>query len=193
LRHAPRDHRTTRSFKHRPPTPVIAERLQPWRRLNATRLLDRLANPPAPCPVASAETSVIDDGDPLRRISPAVYVQMLTGLAPGRDGKVSCPFHGAGRTPSLHVYSDPADGWYCYGCQRGGSIYDLGAELFGLSTRGRDLVELRRRLHEALGEWAHRPRRRSHSARSAHRAFQEMETNPSQLLGLQPTTRTFCR
>jgi hypothetical protein len=107
--------------------------------------------------VASAETSVIDDGDPLRRISPAVYVQVLTGLTPGRDGKVSCPFHGADRTPSLHVYSDAADGWYCYGRQRGGSIYDLGAEVFGLSTRGRDLVELPRRLHDALSAWAPSP------------------------------------
>jgi hypothetical protein len=39
-------------------------------------------------------------GPPLREISPLVYVQALTGLTPGRDGKVSCPFHGADRTPS---------------------------------------------------------------------------------------------
>jgi len=88
-----------------------------------------------------------------------LYVQVLTGLRRGRDGKVSCPFHGADRTPSLHVYSDPADGWYCYGCQRGGSIFDLGAAVFGLSTRGRDFIELRRRLHEALSARAPPPPR----------------------------------
>jgi DNA primase len=95
-----------------------------------------------------------DDEDPLRRVPPVVYVQALTGLEVGRDGKVPCPFHGTDRTPSLHVYAEPAAGWYCYSCGRGGSIYDLGAEVFGLSTRGRDFVELRRRLHAALGAWA---------------------------------------
>jgi hypothetical protein len=121
-----------------------------------TRLLNGLAHPPAraPRPHGRAKRPAVASDDELREISPAVYVQVLTGLTPGRDGKVSCPFHGEDRTPSLHVYSDPADGWYCFGCQRGGSIYDLGAEVFGLSTRGRDFVMLSRRLHEALGAWA---------------------------------------
>jgi len=79
-------------------------------------------------------------------VAPVVYVQVLTGLRVGRDGKVSCPFHGEDRTPSLHVYEAPADGWYCYACARGGSIFDLAAEVFGLSTRGRDFTVLRRRL-----------------------------------------------
>lgn len=65
-----------------------------------------------------------------------------------------CPFHGEDRTPSLHVYEDPGAGWYCYGCGRGGSIFDLGAEVFGLSTRGREFVELRTRLQATLGAWA---------------------------------------
>ena len=56
--------------------------------------------------------------------------------------------------PSLHVYDDPAAGWYCYGCGRGGSIFDLGAEVFGLATRSREFVELRARLQAALGAWA---------------------------------------
>ena len=144
----------TRNFKQHPPMPVVAERLQPWRKVSATRLVGDLADPPGPEPRIPASAMRADDGDPLRQIAPAVYVQVLTGLTTGRDGKVSCPFHGEDRTPSLHVYSDPADGWYCYGCRRGGSIFDLGAEVFGLSTRGRDFVELRRRLHAALGAWA---------------------------------------
>jgi hypothetical protein len=118
--------------------------------VSPTRLLHELADPPHPPPATPAQQRGDADGDALRAISPLAYVQALTGLTPGRDGKVSCPFHGADRTPSLHVYSEPADGWYCYGCQRGGSIFDLGAEVFGLTTRGRDFIELRRRLHEAL-------------------------------------------
>jgi hypothetical protein len=146
----------TRNFKHHPPAAVVAERLQPSCRVSATRLLDGLDDPPAqpPRPLAPVRRRVVEDRDALRAIAPAVYVQVLTGLTAGRDGKVSCPFHGEDRTPSLHVYAEPADGWYCYGCRRGGSIFDLAAEVFGLSTRGRDFVELRRRLHEALSAWA---------------------------------------
>jgi CHC2 zinc finger len=148
----------TRNFKHHPPAAVLAECLQPWRRVSAERLLDGLPDPPTreSRRLAPAERRAVEDLEALREIPPPVYVQVLTGLAPGRDGKVSCPFHGEDRTPSLHVYEVPADGWYCYGCQRGGSIYDLGAEVFGLSTRGRDFVELRRRLHEAFSAWAPR-------------------------------------
>ncbi len=87
--------------------------------------------------------------DPLRALEPAVYVEILTGQKVGRDRKVSCPMH-RDRTPSLHVYETPEDGWYCFGCRAGGSVYDLGAALFGLSTRGREFVELRRRLYEVL-------------------------------------------
>jgi CHC2 zinc finger len=144
----------TRNFKHDPPAAVVAERLQPERRVSPTRLLQGLSDPPLPPPAMPAGQRGDADGDALREISPLVYVQALTALTPGRNGKVSCPFHGADRTPSLHVYSEPADGWYCYGCQRGGSIFDLGAEVFGLTTRGRDFIELRRRLNEALSAWA---------------------------------------
>jgi hypothetical protein len=59
-----------------------------------------------------------------------------TGLTAGRDGKVSCPFHGQDRSPSLHVYEDPAAGWYCFGCGRGGSIFDLGVERCSLGCAG---------------------------------------------------------
>ncbi len=149
----------TQNFKHQPPTPVIAKSLQPWRRVSAHTLVDELADPPAQPPpavtpqlVSPARARFEEDG--LREIAPAVYVRALTGLTPGRDGKVSCPFHGRDSTPSLHVYSDPAEGWYCFGCGRGGSIFDLGAEVYGLSTRGPDFIALRRRLRETLSAWA---------------------------------------
>jgi hypothetical protein len=44
--------------------------------------------------------------DPLRAISPRVYVARLTGHRVGRSGKIRCPLHDD-RTPSLHVYQDP--------------------------------------------------------------------------------------
>ena len=83
---------------------------------------------------------------------PARYVLALTGQRVGRDRKVRCPLH-PDRRPSLHVYEDPARGWYCFGCRRGGSVYDLAGALWltGQSRgagqlRGRAFLEVRERL-----------------------------------------------
>jgi CHC2 zinc finger len=74
--------------------------------------------------------------DPLLRIEPRVYVERLAGLHVSCAGKVRCPFHDDD-TPSLHVYRDPQRGWYCYGCKRGGSIYDFAALLWLTGQSGR--------------------------------------------------------
>jgi hypothetical protein len=95
----------------------------------------------------------LSSDDPLRRIPPAVYVEVLTGLAVARNRKVSCPWH-EDRVPSLHVYERPEQGWYCFGCGRGGSIYDLAAELYGLRPRGREFLQLRALLSERFAAWA---------------------------------------
>jgi hypothetical protein len=91
----------------------------------------------------------MDACDSLRAISPRVYVARLTGQRVGRSGKIRCPFHDD-RTPSLHVYADPQRGWYCFGCGRGGSGYDLAALLWQRGTRGEDFLELRRDLEAFL-------------------------------------------
>ncbi|MGN6274683.1 MAG: CHC2 zinc finger domain-containing protein [Solirubrobacterales bacterium] len=83
--------------------------------------------------------------DPLQSVPPPVYFERLTGLQVGRSGKVRCPFH-EDRTPSLHLYEDPTRGWYCFGCGRGGSIYDLAAMLWDRPTHGQGFVELRSEL-----------------------------------------------
>ena len=88
--------------------------------------------------------------DLLLAVSPREYVERLTGAQVGRSGKVRCPFH-EDRTPSLHVYEDPQRGWYCFGCGRGGSIYDFAALLLGRGTRGEDFIELRRELAAIIG------------------------------------------
>jgi hypothetical protein len=83
--------------------------------------------------------------DALRAVPPALYVERLIGRRVGRSRKVRCPFHDD-RTPSLHVYEDPERGWYCFGCGRGGSIYDLAALVWRRGTRGEDFLALRREL-----------------------------------------------
>ena len=87
--------------------------------------------------------------DALDAIPPPVYFERLTGLRVGPSGKLHCLFHDD-RSPSLHVYREPGRGWYCFGCGRGGSIYDLAALLSGRETRGREFTELRRDLEELM-------------------------------------------
>ena len=87
--------------------------------------------------------------DPLLLVPPPVYFERLTGLRVGRSGKLRCLFHDD-RHPSLHVYREAGRGWYCFGCGRGGSVYDLAALLSGRKTRGTDFLELRRELEKLL-------------------------------------------
>ena len=96
---------------------------------------------------ASASSRI--SSDRLLSVPPPVYFERLTGLRVGRSGKLRCLFHDD-RTPSLHVYREPGRGWYCFGCGRGGSIYDLAALLSGRETRGSDFCELRRELEELM-------------------------------------------
>ena len=83
----------------------------------------------------------------MRALDPVHYFHVLTGQVVGRSRKISCPFH-EDRTPSLHVYEDPDDGWYCFGCDRyGHTVYDLAGAIWNLQTRGAQFIELRARLY----------------------------------------------
>jgi len=87
----------------------------------------------------------------LREIPPPVYVEALTGEHVPSSGVIRCPFHDhEDRTPSFKVYPDADRGVWCFGCQRGGGIYDFGAALLGLATQGEGFLELRRRLALSL-------------------------------------------
>ena len=138
----------TRSYKRFPPTAVTLERLEPTAHTMA-EILDGLPTVETPAVLAPNAPPRAPTADPLLRVAPAEYVEVLAGLAVPRSRKVSCPFH-EDRTPSLHVYLQPAEGWHCYGCGRGGSVYDLAAGLWQLDTRGPDFLALRARLHEQL-------------------------------------------
>jgi len=141
----------TLNFKTDPPALVAVEaftgeRFNTWELLACLPALEPASGPRRAQAPRRAPRRV---DDPLRILEPAVYVAALTGQKVTRDRKVSCPFH-RDRTPSLHVYETPEDGWFCFGCRCGGTVYDLGAGVFGLSTRGREFVQLRGRLYEAL-------------------------------------------
>jgi CHC2 zinc finger len=73
---------------------------------------------------------------------------VLSGHAPASAHKVACPFHND-RDPSLDMYD--GESFYCFGCRRGGTIYDFAAHLWfsgepASAVRGRRFIELRERL-----------------------------------------------
>jgi hypothetical protein len=146
----------TRNFKHDPSRPV---RLLHW--------TDRCHAPAdilGVLPAASgrrAWDARFQDGskarvDPLLRLTPARYVEVLLGRRVPNSRKIHCPFH-ADRIPSFHVYPSPAEGWTCFGCAGsdggplGGDIYTLASLLWDIPARGPDFLRLRSRLDTTFG------------------------------------------
>jgi hypothetical protein len=144
----------TFNFKDGSPRPVHLTRFDDAPRLDPVEVLGRLPEDPAAesrCQPITAP-SLVDD-DPLRGLSARDYVPDLLGRPLRADGKTMCPFH-PDDEPSLHAYAGSgadARGWWCFACGVGGSVYDLAARLWGLSTRGSDFLELRRRLLARYG------------------------------------------
>lgn len=101
-----------------------------------------------------AQTAPAWSDDVLRTIDPPTFVEALTGLHVPPSGMVRCPLPGHDdRTPSFKVYESPDRGVWCFGgCQRGGTIYDFGALLWGyaLPLRGSDFLDVKRRLLDRL-------------------------------------------
>jgi hypothetical protein len=103
-----------------------------------------------------AERNALDDA---RRVPPSVYFRLLAGVdVPARGGDVRCPLpdHDE-QNPSCRVYPSAERGWVCFGCRRGGSIYDL-ASLLERGPGGRrgalhgeEFKRVKQRVYEALG------------------------------------------
>ena len=144
----------TRNHKHTPASPVTLERLE--LRAHTTREILNGLGADQQRPVLAPLTQRNRSRDPLELVAPTRYVELLTGQRVPRERKINCPLHDD-RTPSLHVYEEPHEGWYCYGCQQGGTVYDLAAKLWGFETRGSDFLELRRRLTELLAPLPEQP------------------------------------
>lgn len=110
--------------------------------------LERIRPPQPPKPVYAKPRD--PSTDPLRGIDPPAYVWLLTGQQVDRTGKTPCPLpdHSDwdGDGGSFHAYSDADLGWYCYGCNRGGDIYNLAKLLWG----DEPFPDLRRRIATAL-------------------------------------------
>jgi hypothetical protein len=106
--------------------------------------------PTAPSPRRGA----IDD--PVDRWTPREYFAALCGVAEtNRDGKARCPLpdHDDPRA-SLWIGDSPEAGWFCFGCSRGGRIFDLASLLiggpWGADLRGEAFREARAELERRL-------------------------------------------
>jgi hypothetical protein len=71
--------------------------------------------------------------DELALIAPPAYFQALCGVrVPGAGGMVRCPLPDHDDAyASCQVYAEAEQGWWCFGCSRGGRIYDLASLLSG--------------------------------------------------------------
>lgn len=115
-------------------------------------LVGDLPDPPANgTPRGSRRAARPSRHDDLLAVEPERYVELLTGQRVGRSRKVRCPLHDDS-TPSLHVYRNPERGWFCFGCQRGGSVYDLAAAVWHIEPHGSGFAAIREGLRHALGQ-----------------------------------------
>jgi hypothetical protein len=132
--------------------PVVLLEADPSRRCRLGDLVGGLPDPPTAKahPSQRPDRGRAERGDALLGVAPERYVRALTGQDVGRSRKVHCPLH-EDSTPSLHVYRDARRGWFCFGCRRGGSVYDLAAALWHIEPRGSGFAALREGLREVLG------------------------------------------
>jgi len=101
---------------------------------------------------------------------PVIEAARRYGFEPDRQGKIRCPFHDDDH-PSLQLYKGTR-GWWCYVCDKGGSVVDFVAELFAISPR-----EAALKLNEdfSLGLTAQRPRRLEHQSYHHRQVVADME------------------
>lgn len=146
----------TWNHKTTPPRPVLCEFVEPARAYTPAQVVGRLLDPPEHRPPAPRPppTRPADPRDPLAGLTAAEYVPALTGAAVPRSGMIRCPLPDhEDRTPSFHAGGPDPRAWRCFGCDRGGGLYELAALLSGLRLplRGEDFLAVRRVLLERLG------------------------------------------
>lgn len=139
----------TLNHKHNPNVPVVVKYMTDSV-YTVNDVAKNLADPPAKPPAKPRHDTHSDD--PLLGVSAERYYTVLTGRPVGR-GNVRCPFpahHGGEeRSPSMRLYDNGT--FFCFGCSVGGSVFQFGAHLWNMGTRGSAFIELCDRLQHELG------------------------------------------
>jgi hypothetical protein len=99
-----------------------------------------LPDPDPPRPEGGQGRRAAQADDPLAHVPPPAYFLALCGVRVAEaGGAVRCPLPDHDDPyPSCQVYGEAEQGWWCFGCGRGGRAYDLGSLLVG-GPWGRDL------------------------------------------------------
>jgi len=129
---------------------------------------------PAPTPAPRARHAARISHDAAATIAPPTYFRVMAGIdVPARGGHVPCPLpdHDE-QISSCMVYPNSSQGWHCFGCGRGGSIYDLGSLLeggsWGRKLCGEQFTAVKQRVHAQLGiDPSPSPPRRARARRRA--------------------------
>lgn len=137
------------------PCRLLRADLRP-QRVEADALLGPRFGAPDPIKRPQAARRIGVRNDPLRDLDPPSYFTALCGINATADALVACPLPDhADRTPSCRVYATAQRGWWCFGCARGGRIYDLASLLlggpWGRDLRGEPFRQARELVHERLG------------------------------------------
>jgi hypothetical protein len=144
------------------------------------RLVDGLADPHPPPPPPSAaqrrRAAAYLEVDAAAQVDPPAYFAVLAGRAvPDGGGHVPCPLPDhREQMASCMVYPSAQRGWRCYGCGRGGTIYDLASLLdggpWGHDLRGEQFKGVKRAVQQRLGLEPPPPPPRRERATDAARA-----------------------
>ncbi len=129
--------------------------------VDAEQLTAGLCDPdppaPPPTPAQRRRHTAALARDAAAELTPPAYFQALAGVTVSeRGGHTPCPLpdHDE-QISSCMVYPDPSEGWHCFGCGRGGTIYDLASLLaggrWGRALRGEEFTAVKQRVHGQLG------------------------------------------
>lgn len=101
--------------------------------------------PKTPPKAFSGPTSDVND------IPPYLYYEKLTGRSSEGFEQMNvecpCPDH-EDSTPSCKLWDNAEQGWFCYGCGRGGTIYDMAGYIWNMDTRGDSFTRIQNQLEE---------------------------------------------
>jgi hypothetical protein len=87
--------------------------------------------PPQPDPATSNGYQGLGQ-DELALTDPPTYFRALAGIEVPATGMTRCPLPDHEDThSSCRVWAEPERGWWCYGCARGGRIFDLASLMAG--------------------------------------------------------------